>query len=43
MKMYECEKCGKVIVTNEEVKVEHWRELVAGEKDAAKEKEIYYN
>lgn len=40
MKMYECEKCGKVIVTNEEVKVEHWRELVAGEKDAAKEKHV---
>ncbi len=40
MKMYECEKCGKVIVTNEEVQVEGWRELVAGEKDAAKEKHV---
>ena len=40
MKIYECEKCGKVIVTNEEVQVEGWRELVAGEKDAAKEKHV---
>lgn len=40
MKIYECQKGGKVIVTNEEVNVEHWRELVAGEKDAAKEKHV---
>ncbi|MBQ8319703.1 MAG: desulfoferrodoxin Dfx [Clostridia bacterium] len=40
MKFYECKDCGKVIVTNEAVNVAAWRELVAGEKDAAKEKHV---
>ena len=40
MKIYECKDCGKVIVTNEEVNCDCLREIIAGEKDAAKEKHV---
>ncbi len=39
MKIYQLEN-GKVVVTNEAVEVAGWRELIAGEKDAAKEKHV---
>ncbi|MBQ8685287.1 MAG: desulfoferrodoxin [Clostridia bacterium] len=40
MKFYQCEKCKKVIVSREELKLDGWTELVAGSVDAAQEKHV---
>ena len=40
MKFYQRENSNEVIVVNEEVTVAGWRELIAGEKDASKEKHV---
>lgn len=40
MKIYQCEKCNKTIVSKEELKLEGWKELVAGATDAAQEKHV---
>ncbi len=40
LKFYQCEKCGKVMITKEEMKCEGWKELIACSTDAAKEKHV---
>ncbi len=40
LKIYQCEKCKKVILSKEELKLEGWVELVAGSTDAAQEKHV---
>lgn len=40
LKVYQCEKCKKTILTKEELKLEGWVELVAGSTDAALEKHV---
>lgn len=40
MKVYQCEKCKKVILSKEEVKLDGWVELVACSTDAAVEKHV---
>lgn len=40
MKFYQCEQCGKVIISKDELKLEGWKELVAGATDAAQEKHV---
>ena len=43
MKFYQCEKCGKVIISREELKLAElhgFKELVAGATDAAQEKHV---
>ena len=40
LKVYQCAKCKKVILSKEELKLEGWVELVAGSTDAAQEKHI---
>ena len=40
MKIYQCEKCKKVIVGKEELRLDGWVELIAGSVDAAKEKHV---
>ncbi len=40
LKVYQCEKCGKTLVSKEELKLEGWKELVACSTDAAKEKHV---
>lgn len=40
LKVYQCEKCKKTIVTKEELKLDGWVELVAGSTDAAVEKHV---
>ena len=40
MKFYQCEKCKKVIVSREELKLDGWVELVAGSVDASMEKHV---
>ena len=39
-KIYQCEKCGKVIVSKDELKLDGWGELQAGITDAAQEKHV---
>ena len=40
MKVYQCEKCKKTIITKDEVKVEGWVELIPCSTDAAQEKHV---
>ena len=40
MKVYQCEKCKKTIITKDEVKLDGWVELVACSTDAAQEKHV---
>jgi superoxide reductase len=40
MKIYQCQKCKKVIFTNEELNCENWVELIPGTVDASKEKHV---
>ncbi len=40
MKFYQCEKCKKIIVSREELKLDGWVELVAGSVDASTEKHV---
>ena len=40
MKFYQCEKCNKIIVTKDELKLDGWKELIAGSTDAAVEKHV---
>ncbi|MBO5458413.1 MAG: desulfoferrodoxin [Clostridia bacterium] len=40
LKVYQCAKCKKVILSKEELKLEGWVELVAGSTDAAQEKHV---
>ena len=40
LKVYYCEACKKTIVSKVELKLEGWKELVAGSVDAAKEKHV---
>lgn len=40
LKFYQCEKCGKVLITAEETALEGRKELIAGTTEGAKEKHI---
>ena len=40
LKVYQCEKCGKTVVSKEALALEGWKELVVGSVDAAKEKHV---
>ena len=40
MRIYKCEKCNKVIITKDELNLEGWKEIKAGETDAAQEKHV---
>lgn len=40
LKVYQCAKCKKVILSKEELKLDGWVELVAGSTDAAQEKHV---
>ena len=40
LKIYQCEKCKKTIVSKDELKLEGWVELKVGSVDAAKEKHV---
>lgn len=40
LRVYQCEKCKKTIVTKEDLKIEGWKELIAGTTDAAREKHV---
>ena len=40
LKVYQCEKCGKTLISKDELKLEGWVELKAGSTDAAQEKHV---
>lgn len=41
LKVYQCEKCGKTMVVDKELKeLQGWKEVVAGVTDAAQEKHV---
>ena len=40
MKIYQCEKCKKVIASKEALQIDGWVELTAGSVDASKEKHV---
>lgn len=40
LKVYQCEKCKKTILSKEELQLDGWVELVAGSTDAAQEKHV---
>ncbi len=40
LRVYQCEKCNKVIVSKEELQLDGWKELIAGSTDAAQEKHV---
>ena len=40
LRVYQCEKCNKTIVSKEEMICEGWKELIAGSMDAAQEKHV---
>lgn len=40
MKVYQCEKCKKMIISKEELKLDGWKEIVACSTDAAVEKHV---
>ena len=40
LKVYQCEKCKKTVVTKEELVLAGWKELVADSTDAAQEKHV---
>ena len=40
LKVYQCEGCNKTLISKEELKLEGWKELIAGSTDAAQEKHV---
>ena len=41
LRVYQCEKCGKTLITKDELKeIVGWKELIAGSTDAAQEKHV---
>ena len=40
LRVYQCEKCGKTVISKDELKLEGWVELKAGSTDAAQEKHV---
>ena len=40
LKVYQCEKCNKTVISKEELKLEGFKELIAGSTDAAQEKHV---
>ena len=40
LKVYQCENCKKVILSKVELKLDGWKELIAGSTDAAQEKQV---
>lgn len=40
LKVYQCEKCNKTIVSKEALNLAGWKELIAGSTDAAQEKHV---
>ena len=40
MKIYQCEKCKKTVISKDELLLEGWKELKGGEVDAAQEKHV---
>ena len=41
LKVYQCEKCGKTIISDKELKeIVGWKEVIADSTDAAKEKHV---
>jgi superoxide reductase len=41
LKVYQCEKCGKTLISKTELKeIVGWKELIAGSTDAAQEKHV---
>ena len=40
LKFYQCDNCKKVIISKEELKLDGWKEVVAGSTDAAQEKHV---
>ena len=40
LKVYQCDKCKKTVVTKDCIKLEGWSELIAGSTDAAQEKHV---
>ncbi len=40
MKVYQCEGCKKTIISKTELKLDGWKELIAGSTDAAQEKHV---
>ena len=40
LKIYQCEKCKKVIISKEEMKLDAWKEVIACSTDAAQEKHV---
>ena len=40
LKIYQCEKCKKVIISKEELKLDGWKEVIACSTDAAQEKHV---
>ncbi|MBQ8394700.1 MAG: desulfoferrodoxin [Clostridia bacterium] len=40
LKVYQCDKCKKTVVTKGELELEGWSELIAGSTDAAQEKHV---
>ena len=40
LKFYRCEKCGKMLISADELTLDGWKEVIAGTTEAAKEKHI---
>lgn len=40
MKVYQCESCKKTVISKVELKLDGWKELIAGSTDAAQEKHV---
>ena len=40
LRIYQCEKCNKTVVSKEEMICEGWKELIANSTDAAQEKHV---
>ena len=40
LRVYQCEKCGKTVISKEELNLVGWKELVANTTDAAQEKHV---
>ena len=40
LKVYQCEACNKMIISKEELKLDGWKEVIAGSTDAAQEKHV---
>lgn len=40
LRVYQCDKCKKTVISRDELKLEGWTELIAGSTDAAQEKHV---